>query len=116
MLHGFFIIVGCQLIGEVIVMTTDFPIPGAVLGMIILLVGISIKGYITTTLDEAASILIKNLGLLFIPSGAGISIYITLIANQWDIILIASVTSTILTLVSCAWVFKILDRKQKNVQ
>ncbi|MFT5117638.1 MAG: holin-like protein [Kiritimatiellia bacterium] len=116
MLYGFFIIMSCQLIGELMVLFSGFPVPGAILGMIILFVGLSIKGEVHNSLDEVANVLIKNLGLLFVPAGAGVSSYTALMAKQWDVILIASVTSTVLTLLSCAWIFKILDGRLRNVQ
>ena len=110
MLFGFFILIGCQLAGEIIVGVTGLPVPGAVIGMLLLFVGLLIKGEIPEGLNSAGNGLIKHIGLLFVPAGAGISLYLGLIAEQWDVILIASVTSTILTLLSCAILFQFLNR------
>ena len=57
--------------------------------------------------------LIKYIGLLFVPAGAGISLYLGLIAEQWVMILTASFISTMLTLVCCAWIFKLLSKDER---
>jgi holin-like protein len=110
MLMGLFILIGCQLVGELIVGMVSMPIPGSVLGMLILFIGLIVRGGVPADLNFAAQGLIKNIGVLFIPAGAGLSLYLSLIVDKWDVILIASVISTILTLVSCALLFKIFSR------
>lgn len=110
MLQGFLILIGCQLAGEIIVGVTGLPIPGPVLGMLLLFLLLIIKRGVPDGLGEAGNNLLKYIGLLFVPAGAGISVYLGLIAEYWDIILIASVTSTILTLITCAALYQILNK------
>lgn len=114
MLHGFLILIGCQLLGEIIVGVAGLPVPGAVLGMILLFIGLIAHKGVPEGLNVAGNGLLKYIGLLFVPAGAGISIYLGLIAEQWDVILIASVGSTILTLLICAALFRILDRGRSH--
>jgi len=111
MINALLIIFTCQLLGEGIVHFTGLPIPTSVVGMVILLVGLMVKGSLPDSLDDTASVFVKYLGLLFIPAGAGISIYLSLIAEQWVIILAASFTSTVLTLILTAYAFKWLEKK-----
>lgn len=110
MLHGFLILIGCQLAGEIVVGVAGLPVPGPVLGMIFLFMGLLIKRGVPEGLAQAGNGLLKYIGLLFVPAGAGISAYLSLIAEHWDIILIASVTSTILTLITCGALYQILNR------
>ena len=111
MLKGFLVLIGCQLLGEFLVVASDIPIPGAVLGMILLLLGLVLKGSVPEGLDVAGEGLLKYIGLLFVPAGAGISLYLDLLSTQWDIILIASVGSTILTLITSGALFQFLNKK-----
>lgn len=110
MLHGFLILIGCQLAGEITAGTTGLPVPGPVLGMLFLFLFLLIKRRAPDGLAQAGNSLLKYIGLLFVPAGAGISVYLGLIAEYWDIILIASITSTLLTLVTCAALYQILNK------
>ncbi len=111
MLHGFLILIGCQLIGEIIVGVSGLPVPGPVLGMILLFISLLTTGNVSEGLAQAGDGLLKYIGLLFVPAGAGISAYLGLIAKHWDVILLASVTSTILTLITCAALYQILNKR-----
>ena len=113
MIYGFFILVGCQLAGEILTGTLGLAIPGAVLGMIFLFTGLIIKGHAPTNIHETANGLLKYIGLLFVPAGAGISMFFSLITEQWDVILIASVSSTVLTLITCGLLFQLLNKEQE---
>lgn len=114
MINALLIILCCQLVGEIVVHFVNIPIPSSVLGMVILLTVLLIKGNLSDALDNTASIFIKYIGLLFIPAGAGISMYLHLIAEQWHVILLASFTSTIITLVLTAFAFKLFEKKEER--
>lgn len=106
MLHGFLILIGCQLAGEIIVGLGGLSIPGPVMGMVLLFAGLMIRGGVPEGLETAGGGLLKHIGLLYVPAGAGISLYLGLIAREWDVILIASVSATVLTLVACGLLFQ----------
>jgi len=111
MLHGLLILIGCQLLGEIAVSISGLPVPGAVMGMLFLFIGLVFRGGVPEGLDTAGNGLIKYIGLLFVPAGAGISVYLGLIVEEWDVILIASVSSTVLTLLVCAALFQFLNKE-----
>ena len=111
MINALLIIFGCQFAGEMIVHFSGITIPGSVVGMVLLLTGLIIKGGLPDTLDKTASEFVKYIGLLFVPAGAGISLYLHLIAEQWLVILVASFTSTVATLILTAYAFKLLEKK-----
>ena len=114
MLHGFLVLIGCQLAGEIIVGLTGLTVPGPVMGMALLFLGLFIRGNVPEALNTAGENLLKYIGLLFVPAGAGISMFLELIAEEWDVILIASVGSTILTLLTCAVLFQLLNKEDKS--
>ncbi len=111
MINALLIILCCQFAGEMIVHFSDIAIPSSVVGMVILLVGLIIKGGLPDSLDKTAFEFVKYIGLLFVPAGAGISMYLHLIAEQWLVILVASFTGTIATLILTAYAFKLLEKK-----
>ena len=114
MLYGFLILIGCQLAGEIIVGVSGLTIPGSVMGMLLLFVGLLARGGVPDGLGDVGNGLLKYIGLLFVPAGAGISMYLGLIAEEWDVILIASVSSTILTLLVCGAIFQFLNKEPEN--
>lgn len=114
MIRGFFILIGCQLAGEIITSLGTLSIPGPVIGMLLLLIGLLIKKEVPKGLQEAGGGLLQHIGLLFVPAGAGISLYLSLIAKEWDVILIASVGATIFTLITCGLLYKILNKKENH--
>lgn len=111
MLYGFLILIGCQLAGEIIVGVFGLTIPGSVMGMILLFIGLLVKGGVPDDLSGVGNGLLKYIGLLFVPAGAGISMYLELIAQEWGIILVASVSSTILTLLVAGTIFQLLGKE-----
>lgn len=116
MLKGLLIIVGCYLVGDVISGIEGVPIPGSVIGMGILFLGLLIKGTIPDSVEKAGDGLLNNLGIMFVPAGAGITMYLGLIAEQWDIILIASLSATIATFIICGWLFQLFAKRRKEDQ
>jgi holin-like protein len=112
MANTLLLILCCQFAGEVIVHFSGAAIPSPVIGMALLLTGLIIKGDLPDNLEKASSKFIQYIGLLFVPAGAGISMYLNLIAEQWLVVLAASFTGTVATLVLTAYSFKWLEKKQ----
>ena len=113
MLQGFLILIGFNLVGEIIVGLSGITIPAPVVGMVLLFIALLIKKGPSEGLEKAGLGLLQYIGLLFVPAGAGISMYLSLIAQEWDVILIASVTSTILTLITVGLLFQIFGKETK---
>ncbi|PLX37786.1 MAG: CidA/LrgA family protein [Hyphomicrobiales bacterium] len=87
----------CQLIGEVTVRATGLPVPGPVLGMVLLFLFLAIRGGIPDDLARTADGLLNNLSLLFVPAGVGVMLHIELIGRDLLPIAVALVGSTALT-------------------
>lgn len=92
----------CQLVGELFIATTGLPVPGPVVGMAILFVGLLVRGLVPEDLGKVADTLITNLSLLFVPAGVGVMLHAGLIAAELVPISIALVLSTILTIAATA--------------
>ncbi|HET9148827.1 MAG TPA: CidA/LrgA family protein [Acetobacteraceae bacterium] len=72
MIGAFCLLLVCQLAGTVIAHAAGWPVPGPVLGLILLLVLLVIRGGPSTEVHGLAQGLLRNLGLLFVPAGVGI--------------------------------------------
>ena len=87
-----------QLMGEVTVIALALPIPGPVLGMLLLLLALVIRGSTPRPLKETAHGLLTHLSLLFVPAGVGVMAHVSLIQSEWLPILATIVLSTLITM------------------
>jgi holin-like protein len=118
MLQGFFILLACQLLGESISRGLHVPIPGPVLGIMLLLLLLAVRGWQTgedparpdTPVGFAADGLLRYLGLLFVPAGVGIVQSFHLVLANGVAVILALVGSTLITLVVTVFVFRLVSR------
>lgn len=92
------LIFACQLAGELLVAATGAPVPGPVLGMMLLLAGLVVAGRLPDDLAKVGDALVGNLSLLFIPAGVGVMLHASLIGRDWLPITAALVASTAITI------------------
>ena len=73
-------LLGCQLAGEFLVRLLDLPVPGPVVGMVLLLVVLRVlKPSRGSSVVRVAEGLLKHLQLLFVPAGVGVVQYLSVI-------------------------------------
>ena len=70
MIAAFALILVCQLFGEVVSELFDLPVPGPVIGLVLLFFGLLIKRKPPKVLTDAADNLLLHFSLLFVPAGA----------------------------------------------
>ena len=97
MLASITLLLLCQLVGETTVRLLGVPLPGPVVGMVILFVGLVVKGGIPDGLDAVAKTLLGNLALLFVPASVGVMVHLRTIATEALPISVALVVSTLVT-------------------
>jgi holin-like protein len=84
MITGFIALLVCQLIGDFTVHTLDVPIPGPVVGMVLLFAVLQLRRPGRDSgVVRAADGLLRHLQLLFIPAGVGIIQYLPVLAGAW---------------------------------
>jgi holin-like protein len=83
MIEALALILLCQLAGEVTVLATGLPVPGPVLGMLLLLGWLWWRGGISERVERTADTLLGNLSLLFVPAGVGVMIHWGRVQEQW---------------------------------
>ena len=92
----------CQLIGEVAARGANLPVPGPVLGMLLLLLGLLAMRRVPAALERTARGLLDNLSLLFVPAGVGVIAHLDILRVQWLPIAAAIVGSTVLAMLVTA--------------
>lgn len=104
MIRGFAALLSFQLLGEVIVRASDWPVPGSVAGMALLLVALMSGVVNIVWVLEAAELLLANMALLFVPVGVGVMLYFELLAREWLPIVAATFLSTFVVMAATGYV------------
>ena len=111
-LNGLTILLIYQLIGEVTSRLLHLPIPGPVVGMVLLFITLLLRNALLETLEPATNALLSHLALLFVPAGVGVMVHFARIGDQWLPITAALIFSTIITLVATAGIMLLVKRLQ----
>jgi holin-like protein len=112
MLAGLTWLLVFQCIGEALVYFTGLPVPGPVVGMLLLFAGLRLRSAIPEALDTAATGLLQHLSLLFVPAGVGVMLHFGRVADEWPAIVAAIVGSTVLAIAVTAVVMRALVRRR----
>jgi holin-like protein len=106
MLFTFTILLLCQCIGEGIAFAFKLPVPGPVIGMLILFCALVAKPALLEKIQATGDALLQHLSLLFVPAGVGIFVAATSVQGRWPAIVAAVIVSTLLTLAVTALVMR----------
>jgi len=101
-LNALTIILLCQLAGEAAVLATGMPVPGPVVGMLLLFVGLWLRKEVPDHIDQTANGLLSHLSLLFVPAGVGAMVHWQAIRQEWLALAVALVVSTFVGLIVTA--------------
>ncbi|MEP0232913.1 CidA/LrgA family protein [Roseibium sp.] len=106
------LIFACQLVGELLKVALELPVPGPVIGMVLLFAGLMVKRGIPEDLAKVGDTFLSNLSLLFVPAGVGVMLHIALIGEQALPITLALVGSTLATIAVTALVMRAMSRAE----
>lgn len=113
-------LLACQLAGEVLARALGLPVPGPVIGMVLLFAGLLLRGAgaadgrereAPEALSRTADGLLGNLGLLFVPAGVGVVLHLPLLARDWAPLSLAIVAGTLLAVGTTGLVAQALLRR-----
>jgi holin-like protein len=99
LIRGLVVLLLCQLAGTVIATATYLPVPGPVLGLVMLLAYLIKSGGPSPHLRDVSQGLLKYLGLLFVPAGVGVVTELQELRQNALALAIAIPVSTLLGLV-----------------
>jgi holin-like protein len=110
MIHTFATLLVFQTLGEAIAHGLSLPIPGPVIGMVLLLCYLLLRKGTAEELAPIANGLLRHMSILYVPAGVGVLVYAHRIAAEWLPIAVALVASTVLALVVTALVIRGLQK------
>lgn len=108
------IIFGCLFAGEALEKYAHIPLPGSILGLIMLTILLQTHVVKAAWIEEVSRTLIQYMGFFFIPPGVGLISYLALIRAEWCPILVSVVISTLLVLISTAVTYKYFNRRKER--
>jgi putative effector of murein hydrolase LrgA (UPF0299 family) len=104
----------CQLVGELAARLIGLPVPGPVLGMLLLFALLVARPRTETVVREPATALLRHLSLLFVPAGVGLIRYVSRVRQEWVAIVAAILVSTAATMAVSALVFVAVARAMEK--
>ena len=110
MLHALAALLLAQLLGEAIVRALGLPVPGPVVGMMLLFALMLFRTPLPSGLGETADGMLKHLSLLFVPAGVGVVQHLDRLGSDGLRLVLVVVLTTVITLAVTALVFEFLAR------
>ena len=107
------IIFGIYLLGVLITDITGVPIPGNVIGMVILFLFLYLKVIKVEQISTISNFFLEHLAFFFIPAGVGLISSFSVIKNIWLQLLIVCFVTTAITMICTGLVVqKIANKKE----
>ncbi|WP_434633461.1 CidA/LrgA family protein [Chromobacterium sp. CV08] len=107
-------LLGYQLAGEALVRGMGWPMPGPVMGLLLLFATLWLRRAVPAALQREAPRFLGHMSLLFIPAGGALLAYAPMLsAHGWQLALIM-LASTLATLLSTGLVLKLLLRGRRH--
>jgi len=110
MIHALLALLACQLAGEAAARVLAVPLPGPVIGMLLMLALLTASARFSAFLRPTAQGILANLSLLFVPAGVGVVGHISTLGGQAVSLLIAVFFSTVLAIAAGAATFTLVAR------
>lgn len=104
------IILIAYFLGVVIQSTLNLPIPGTVIGLIILFLALSFGIVKTEMIEDICEVLISHMSFLFVPAGVGLITSIDILKNNAISFSVIIIISTIVVWIVTAYVVKLLRK------
>lgn len=101
----------CQLVGETAARALGLPLPGPVLGMVLMILGFALVPGLLAMVRPVAQGILGHLTLLFVPAGVGVVGHLDRLGGQGLAILVALVVSTVLAIAAGALTFAAVARR-----
>jgi holin-like protein len=114
MLHALLAILACQLIGEATSHALALPLPGPVLGMILMVLALQVVPPLAQILRPVAQGILGHMSLLFVPAGVGVVGHFAAFSGQGLGLAVAIIGSTIAAIAVGALSFVAVARLTGN--
>jgi putative effector of murein hydrolase LrgA (UPF0299 family) len=125
MIASLSLILLCQLAGEIVVRGLALPMPGPVIGMLLLLVLLLLRDRATLFaqgplqgggVENAAKGLLAHLSLLFVPAGVGVVQKLDVLAQHGIAVAVVLAISVVITLLMTVATFLVISKLMSRQQ
>ena len=103
-----------QLAGEVLVHFFALPVPGPVVGLLLLFLSLWARGSIPEELHATANTVLQHLSLLFVPAGVGVMVHVARVSGEIVSIVVAVLGSTALAIGAAALTMQALMKRDRR--
>lgn len=104
------------MMGDILARVVDIPLPGSVIGMLLLLIALSAGMIKIQSLEQISEFLLSNLAFFFIPAGVGLMNVMGTVQADLVKILGVVILSTIFVMVTTGWTVQFLQGVVKKYE
>lgn len=104
------------MMGDILARVVDIPLPGSVIGMLLLLIALSAGMIKSQSLEQISEFLLSNLAFFFIPAGVGLMNVMGTVQADLVKILAIVIISTIFVMVTTGWTVQFLQGVVKKYE
>lgn len=108
------IILGIYLLGELLSSGLNLPIPGNILGMLILFILLCTKIIKVENISTVTNFLLDHLSFFFIPAGVGLMTSLGIIKSTWWQLLLVCLITTIIMIGITGIVVQAVSKRTKS--
>lgn len=106
MIGAIALLLSCQLAGEILRRVTGVPLPGAVIGLVLLIAWLALVRRERPVLGAVTGWLTAHLAIMFVPAAVGVIEQGPMLARYGVGLIAATLVSTVLTMIVTVLVFR----------
>lgn len=106
MIQSIITLLAFQVFGETVTYLLNIPVPGPVIGMLLLFGYLVFRGTNADRLVADTTAFLRHLALLFVPAAVGIMLHFSRLTEEWLPISVALVVSTFASIIVTGLVLK----------
>lgn len=106
MIQSIITLLAFQLLGEAVAYLLNIPVPGPVIGMLLLFGYLVARGTGVDSLVADTTAFLRHLALLFVPAAVGIMLHFSRLREEWLPITVALIVSTLASIIVTGLVLK----------
>lgn len=111
--RGLLLVVLFDVVGELLARHARVPLPGPVIGMVLLVLAMALAPRLADLCEAGASLLLRHMTLLFVPAAVSALASLALLRVEGGRIVLVLVVSTSLALATGGWTFVLAARGRR---
>ncbi|HEX2188897.1 MAG TPA: CidA/LrgA family protein [Longimicrobiaceae bacterium] len=106
---GLAVLLAFYALGEAAARLGRLPLPGSVVGMLLLAAALHLRRVSVSRVEPAAGVLLRHMGLLFVPPGVALMLQYELLRREWLPVVAAGAASTVAVMAAVGWLQQRLE-------